>query len=478
MNRATAQCGLLLAAVSAVALAACTSLPPPDRPVVPDVPRYTGHDPALAAAQQLAPGEALAQDWWTLFGSPDVDRIVRAALAHNRDVAAASATLEQARALTDVQRQATGPQGEFTAGLGRQKYGKQLFGTLAAIPPFTYFALGAAVTDTIDFGDTSRHRIAQRAALEEYQRQQLRAAWLSVTGSAVGEWIAAASARAQLDAYDALLEQDGQRIDALRQARAAGAATAMQVASAEAQRAADEAETAPIRQQLTQSQTRLAVLQGQAPAAADTPATPLQAIVLPRTLPLTLPSELAHRRPDILAAEAQLQAATETLGIAHAAFYPHLTLTASTGLQATEPGALFDRDSGVFALNGGFSAPFLDRGALRAQQRAVAEAMHASAARYQQTVLQAFGQVADALEALGHDAAEVSARTRQVEAARAEAGLLRTSRAEGNTGILPLLEGERRLRLAELDRIRAQARQLVDTVGLFVALGGADTATP
>jgi len=472
-----------LGAALLLALAGCAALPPPDRPVPPTASGYTAGPLALAsapsdpAAQQLASGEALAQDWWTLFGSPDIDRLVRSALAGNRDLAAARATLEQARALEEeAQRAAVGPQGELTAGLGRQKYGKEFLGTLASIPPFSYFALGAAISDSFDFGDTSTHRIAQRAALAEYQRQQLRAAWLTVTGAAVRDWIEAASTRAQVAAWEDLQSLDRQRLDLLQQSRAAGAATSMEVAAAEARVAEDGAELPPLRQQLAVAQTRLAILQGQAPASAPVPATPLAAITLPRRLPVALPSELAHRRPDILAAEAQLQASTEALGIAHAAFYPHILLSASTGLQATEPSALFDRDSGVFGLGAGFSAPFLNRGALKAQQRAAAEAMHASADRYQQTVLQAFGQVAEALQALDNDAAQVSARTAQESAAARESALLRTSREAGNTGLLPVLDAQRRERLAALERTRATARQLLDTVTLFVALGGADPA--
>ena len=229
----------------------------------------------------------------------------------------------------------------------------------------------------------------------------------------------------------------------------------------------------PLRQQLGTARNALAVLQGLAPADAAPSDADLAAVTLPRQLPVALPAELAHRRPDILAAEAQLQAAVASVGIAHAAFYPHLTLTASTGLQATQADQLFDHSSGVFGLTGSFVAPLLNRGALKAQQNAAVAAMHASAARYEQTVLQAFGQVADALQALEHDADLITATTQSGLAEATRAQLQRTAREQGSGGILPLLEAMRRQQLAELELERARAQQLQDTVRLFIALGGA-----
>ena len=127
----------------------------------------------------------------------------------------------------------------------------------------------------------------------------------------------------------------------------------------------------------------LAIVVGKPPATVALPAFELAAITLPAELPLTLPSELAHRRPDILAAEAQLHAATAEVGVATSNLYPQITLAASGGLQATDFAHLFDRASNVFGLGGSLVAPLLDGGTLRAEQRAAVAAMHARAAQYE-----------------------------------------------------------------------------------------------
>ena len=477
-GRARAATGTPLA-LAALLLTACVAMPSLDRPSPAAPARYTAAELQLesatqsANAQRLVLGEELGRDWWQLFGSDDVDAVVRSALQSNREVAAAAADLQQATALVSAQDRSTGPDANVSAGAGRQKYGKQFFGdSLPAIPPFTYFSLGAELSDSIDFGGASQHRLAQQRALADFARQRLRASMLTVSGSAVSRFIDAATARTQLATLDALLQQDRQYITLLRDARSAGSVSQLDVAQAEARLAADAALLPPVRDQLGGALNALAVLRGQPPAAAEAPHTEVAALVLPQRLPAALPSELAHRRPDILAAESQLQATVAGVGIAHAAFYPRLTLTATTGLQATELGKLFDHSSGVFGLSGSFVEPLLNRGTLRAQQDAAVAAMHASAARYEQTVLQAFGQVADALQALDHDAERLTAseQSRAAEAARVD--LLRLARDEGASGILPLLEADRRRQLAELDTVRARAQQLQDTVRLFVALGG------
>lgn len=465
-------------ALSTLLLAACVAAPPLDRPAPAQPARYTADALQLesaaqpADAQRVALGDALGRDWWQLFGSDAVDAVVRSALQSNRDVAAAAADLQQAQALVTAQDSSTGPEANVTAGAGRQKYGKQFFGSLPAIPPFTYFSLGADLSDSIDFGGASTHRLEQQRALADFGRQRLRAAMLAVSGSAVTRFIDAAAARTQLATLDALLQQDRQYLGLLQQARAAGSVSQLDIAQAEARMASDAALLPPLRAQLDTARNALAVLQGQAPAAAADADSGLASLDLPRQLPVSLPSELAHRRPDVLAAESQLQAAVAGVGIAHAAFYPRLTLTASTGLQATELDQLFDHGSGVFGITGSFVAPLLNRATLRAQQQAAVAAMHATAARYEQTVLQAFGQVADALQALEHDAERLAAgdQSRAAEAARVE--LLRIARDEGASGILPLLEADRRRQFAELEVVKARAQQLQDTARLFVALGG------
>ena len=182
----------------------------------------------------------------------------------------------------------------------------------------------------------------------------------------------------------------------------------------------------------------------------------------------------SHRRPDILAAEAQLHAATAAVGIATANLYPQIILTATGGQQALAGtgGELFDRSSTVWSLISALTVPIFDGGTLRAERRAAIYELHASAERYQQTVLESFGQIADLLDALSQDAENLAAQTRALATAASSLELARESYGVGNTGILQVLDAQRQRQQAQLGFVRAQAQQYLDTTQLFLALGG------
>ena len=281
-----------------------------------------------------------------------------------------------------------------------------------------------------------------------------------------------ASLRAQIDATEAILDQDRENLKLVRLAFDAGSVSRLDIVSAQSQLASDTTLLPPLRQQLGVAQHALAVVLGQPPADAAPPELKLANLKLPQDLPVSLPSELARRRPDILAAEAQLHAATAAVGVAIANLYPHITLTASAGQQATELNHLFDRDSLAWGLTSGLVAPLFDGGTLRAQQRASVDALHASAANYEQAVLVAFGQVADALQALDNGADQLQAQARAQAAASDNLELTRRSYNEGNVGILQVLDAQRLFQQARLGYVRAQAQRYMDTTQLFLALGG------
>ena len=187
---------------------------------------------------------------------------------------------------------------------------------------------------------------------------------------------------------------------------------------------------------------------------------------------MSVPSELVHRRPDILAAEAELHAATAQVGVATANLYPHITLTGSVGQQALTVGTLFSSGNGVWALAAGLTAPVFDGGTLRAVRRADIDAMQASAANYQEAVLQGLRQVADVLTGIDADAELLAAETRALDAAQASLNLTRESYRAGNVGVLQVLDAERAYSRARLDYVRVQAERYADTAQLFLALGG------
>ena len=474
---------LLLASLlgGAAMLAGCKVGPDFKRPDAPPVERYTAQklqvesSAAAAVDQQIVLGATLDREWWHLFQSAALDAVVRRALDGNRTLVAANATLAQTRELARAQAGALYPQLDMTAGAGTQKYGAQFFGAIQKLPPFNYYALGPTVSYALDYTGGTARSVEQQYALAEYQRQQLNAAWLMVSGNAVTQCLRIALLQGEIATVEAILAEDRENQKLTQVAFEAGSVSRVDVVSAESQLASDATLLPPLRQELGVARHALAIVMGQLPAEAAPTEFELSQLTLPRNLPVSLPSELVHRRPDILASEAQLHAATAAVGVATSNLYPHIVLSGSLTQQSTVLRQLFDGSNNAYSATGSLTAPLFDGGTLRAQKRAAVDALQASAANYQQTVLAAFGQVADSLEALDHDAEQLDAQAHAQNAARENVDLTRKSYNEGNVGVLQVLDAERLYQNASLGYVRAQAQRYMDTVQLFLALGGAGT---
>ena len=422
-------------------------------------------------AQHLVRGANPSAEWWRSFHSPELDALIGSALAHNETLAAARARVAQARALARAEAGRLYPQIGFDGGAGRQKLGKEVLGPVD-LPPFGYVAAGAEVSYTFDYLGGIARSVQERRALAQYSRREAEAAYLCLTGSVVAQAIRAAAARSELRAVAAILSEDRRNLALVRSAYRNGSVSRVDLVSAKSQLAADETLLPPLRQQLAVARHALAVLVGRLPAQWRAPALSLSRLTLPRRLPLSLPSSLVRRRPDILAAQAQLHAATAAVGVATANLYPRITLGASGGWQSFAGEALFERSNAAWSLITGLTAPLFDGGTLRAERRASLDQLRASAAQYQEVVLQAFGQVADILDALRHDAEMLAAQSNALQAARSSVALARESYSAGNTGVLRVLEAQRQRLRAHLGVLRAEAEQYSDTTQLFLALGG------
>jgi NodT family efflux transporter outer membrane factor (OMF) lipoprotein len=462
----------------ALSVGGCAVGPNFARPKAPSAARYTSDTPhgedatASNTAQHIALGREIEGYWWSLFGSDAIDQLVKQALAHNRSLLASKATLAQAQELALAQAGSRYPQVDISSGVGREQYGKEFLGGFAQIPPFTYFAVGPTVSYTLDYTGGVARSVERQYALAEVDRHQLDAAYLTVTGQAVMQTIAIASARAQIETVEAILDQDRDNLRLVQTAFDNGSVAREDVVSAQSQIANDMTLLPPLRQDLAKARHALSVVLGQVTASELPADLDLAQIALPLEVPVSLPSELAHRRPDILAAEARLHAATSAVGVAQSNLYPKLQLSASVGQQSLKADQLFDRTNNAWSIVSGLTAPIFDGGTLRAEKRAAVDAMRASAADYEQTVLEAFAQVADLLEALDHDAEQLDAQAQAQRAAQSSLDLARASYSEGNAGVLLVLDAERSYQQARLGYVRAVVQRYLDTVQLFLALGG------
>ncbi|HEX5421609.1 MAG TPA: efflux transporter outer membrane subunit [Gammaproteobacteria bacterium] len=461
-----------------LALTACVAGPDFSPPKLPAVSRYTAEPlPDVELETKTASAEsAAAPEWWQIFHSPKLDDTVRTALAGNRNLRAAQASLEQAQAIYGASRSARLPQVTGDAGTGRNKYGAAFLGGFT-LPPFTYYSIGANVSYLLDFAGGVRRTIEEQQALAEVQAHELAAAHLTITGNVVLQALAIASARAQLAAAQAVIADDTRNVALVRTALQAGSVAQVDLLSAESQLAQDQTLLPPLRQKLSVARHALAVLVGQAPGNWSPPDFDLTDFMPPAALPASLPSELAHRRPDIRASEAQLHAATAAVGVAAAQLYPHITLTSSLSQQALSISNIFDRASNAWGIAGDLAAPIFNGGKLRSQRQAAEAGMRVALAKYEQTVITAFGQVADVLAALQHDAEQTAAQQRALDVAESSLRLTRASYQAGNVGVLQVLDAERLVERARIGAASARGERMRDTAELIVALGGDSPST-
>ncbi|HEX3917208.1 MAG TPA: efflux transporter outer membrane subunit [Caulobacteraceae bacterium] len=460
--------------LAASALASCKTVGPDFTPPPPPaVPGYlmSGDVPASQVVS-LQPDAHLAGAWWKSFGSADLDRVMDQALAGNQTIAAANASLERLRDLAAVAHAAQLPQVDINAGLTGERINIASLGFSGfPNPTLGLYSIGGSVSyDTDLFGGLRRTTEAARAQAES-QARQADAAYLTLTGQVTMAALQIATVRAQIAATEATVADDQQVIQMVHNAEAAGGEPASATVSGEAQLAADEALLPPLRQQLSQARHAMAQLVGEAPANWTAPDFDLASFTQPGEVPVSLPSALVRHRPDILAAEANLHIATADVGVASAALYPDIRLTANITQTAIPPANLITYAASGWTLAAGLTQPLFHGGALRAEKHAAEAEARVALAQYRGTVLNAFTQVADVMESITQDEAELAALD---HAERVAAKAVKDDEAAFKLGggpLLPVLDDERRLAMARRARVMAQGKRLADIAELYVATG-------
>jgi len=459
-------------------LNACAVGPNFVRPAPPDADRYT-REPLLAATvaaddrtQHFSPGATVTADWWRLFKSEQLDAAVRQALAGNPTLQAAEASLRQSQ---DNLRAGYGvffPQISAVADASRQRTAPILQGSPASGTIFNVFTLSGIISYAIDVFGGNRRRVEGLKAQADYQLYASKAAYVTLSANVVNTSIAHAAYDAQVRATEQLLELENQQFQATEAQVRAGVAPYSNLLSLRSLIAANQASLAPLKQKRGQSEHLLATLKGVLPSKATVPDVELSGLTLPVDLPVSLPSALVRQRPDILSAESQMHVASANIGVATAAMFPSFSLNGSYGAAGSTPANLASGNSRFWDIGPTVSVPLFQGGSLWFGRKAAIDAYQASQAIYRQTVLDAFAQVADALNALGHDAEALQAQADAQRAAGEALNLVQANYRAGLAGYLELLVADVQYHQAMIAYLQAVAQRHQDTVALFVALGG------
>jgi len=471
----------LIARVAALAaaslLTACAAFGPPRTPPSMAAPAHYSiaqSNPQLPSehgpSQQLVLGAAPLPQWWRVFASPQLDALVSEALQQNQSLAAAKANL---RAAHEQVREQVGDNLYPHLDVGMTASRQRALGIPGiAEQTFLYnvFAAEAQGSWTIDFLGASA--LADRSLLGQVRAQayEFEAARRTISLNTVLAAINAASLKAQIDSVALYADAAEHRARQLHERFELGSASRMEMLTAEDEAAEAQRVLPPLHRQLLAVRHAQAVLLGRTPDAAPTVLS-LEQLHLPERLPVSVPSELLHQRPDILAAEASVRASADAAGAASAALYPSFTLSAAYGRGGFDWSTFASPAGAIWAAGASLTQPLFHGGALRARERQYQATYEGAVAQYKQTVLAAFQSVSDALVALEDDARELEQSQRSAEALREVQQELEGRYASGAAPLYAVLGARSQYQNAYVSYIAARAMRLTDSATLLDALG-------
>jgi NodT family efflux transporter outer membrane factor (OMF) lipoprotein len=464
---------MLISGVAAALTAGCTVGPDFVRPVPPPA-AYSRSLPSEPGARRFAYGNDVAGDWYRLFRSDALDHLVRQALSGSPDLESARHGLSAAQDELKAVSGTALPQIDAAGQIGGAHInGSELYGPVSALDvTASRYQIGPALAYNLDvFGGVRRSVESQRARTAAVG-DQLRDTYVTLVDQVVITAFDYAAVRAQIKVTRSLVSELQAQYDLTVQLENAGKIIHSDTLQAQTQLENVRATLPGLEQQRDAYRNALARLSGQTPDEFRMPALTLADFALPGQLPVSLPSTLVQQRPDVLAAQESLHAASAGIGVAEAARLPQLSLSAQYAQQTTRLGELFTQPGGVWSAGLGLAAPLFHGGTLAARSDEAKERYAQALSAYQATVIGAFVDVADALQALQHDADSYAAHNRALQAASANQDLAAAQYRAGKYTELQVLTAEQQYQGAALTQVQADVQRFTDTAALFRALGG------
>jgi outer membrane protein, multidrug efflux system len=448
----------------ALLLAGCaTSLPKVDETKLPPVPAEFKENFTIAAPAEAQP----RGEWWKAFNDPVLDDLVARAERANTSVQVAAARLAQARAVARI----TDADRSLQASLGAS--GRRAQGIIGgdAGPARNLFATGVDLSYEVDLFGRLSHA-SQAAVLDAQAREALLQSTRLLIHADVAQTYLALRA---LDTERVLVRDT---LAAYRETLAlterrwrAGDVAELDVARSATEVAATESEALALDRRRAELEHAIAVLVGEAPSQFSLPAGNWET-ALP-VIPAGVPSTVLTRRPDVSAAQNTLLAAQARVGVAKAAWFPRVALTASGGYASTELSDLFEWSSRAWLIGAIASLPLLDGGRRKAGVQSAAAEMDAAVASYREQVLVAFKDVEDQLAALRLLTEQSEAQARAVSSAQRTTTLSNARYRAGYVSQLELLDAQRSELRNRREALQVRSARYQSTVALVRALGGA-----
>ncbi|HNE59607.1 MAG TPA: efflux transporter outer membrane subunit [Ottowia sp.] len=463
-------CFRMACCAAALLTAGCASMAPPhERPIVAMPPTFASATPADVGTQTVA-----ALGWRSYFTDPALTRLIEMALAHNPDLRTAVLRVQEARATYGVQRSAQLP----TVGVGLDASRTRTPGDLSpsgsAVTANQFQASVGISSWEIDFW--GRIASLNEAALQSYLATDAarRAASVSLIAQVADGWLGLREAQERLRLAQASAANQRESLRIFTRRLEVGAASYLELTQVQTLLVQAELLVAQMQQQRDARRLSLNTLLGDlsdGSTVATEANTPLDDTMIAPVAP-GLPSDLLTRRPDVLAAEHRLQGANANIGAARAAFFPQISLTAFGGTASTELKRLFRGANRVWGFSPSLSLPIFDAGRKRANLALAEVRKNLAVVQYEQTVQNAFREVADALSAQHWALRQVEVHQRALGIERERARLSRLSYDHGASSFLEVLDAERNLISAEQQLVQTRRALLSSRVALYAALGG------
>jgi NodT family efflux transporter outer membrane factor (OMF) lipoprotein len=424
----------------------------------------TADDPALL------PRSELVQQWWTLFKDPLLDDLIRHAKENNRDLLAAVARVEEARALLGFSKGAYLPQLEAEGAVTRQETSDN--GLSPGVDETLYNA-GIGAGWEIDLFGRIRRSVEAAAADYQASEEDRTDVMISLYSNVALAYLDIRTFQARLISAQANIDSQQSVLELTRSRFRHGLATNLDVAQAERVLASTEAEVPPLKIGISQAVNALAVLLGRVPGALPSELGAVQPIPLPPSkVTVGVPANLLRQRPDVRRAERQLAAQTARIGVYKADLYPSFSLTGTFGYEAIDAGDLFDPGSRFTSFGPSLRWKIFSGGRVRRQIEAQDARARQALFRYEQSVLNALKEVEDALISYIEDRSRLAALERSVAAARRSVKLATDLYKQGLVDFQQVLDAQRDQFRFENQYAAARGNSAANFVRLYTALGG------
>lgn len=463
--------------LTAVFLASCTVGPDFKAPPPPDVTRYTANAAKPAdmppGAQRLTAGADIPAQWWSLFRSPALDKLIQQAIAANPDLQSAQAAVRVAMENLKAQNGAFYPSVTLGLAASRNRQGDALSPVLASnalIYNLYQAQLGASWTLDIWGGNSRQVEVLKAQA--DAQRYQLQTVYVTLTASLVAAAVQEASLQDQIAATQQIIDAQSSILSIEKRQRDLGQIAGADVAAQETLLAQARQLLPSLHHQLAQQRDLITALCGLYPQNETAETFGLSDFTLPMDVPVSLPSHLVEQRADVKVAEENLHAASALVGVSIANRLPDITLNANMGSVAANLDKIFTPGNGFWTVGAGLTAPLLDGGTLLHRSKAAQAAFDQTAAQYKSVVISAFQSVADALAAIKADADAENAANAAQAAAKKSFAITEEQVRVGQVNRLGLLTAQQALFQTTIAAVQARAARLADTAALFQALGG------